>query len=76
VKVHAGTYLAGHSRRTVIPDLVRSLRPVIAELGLASDAELAELDRAVRRHLEDPDTLMMPHLLVAVWGRKPAKGPA
>jgi hypothetical protein len=50
---------------------VRSLRPVIGELGLASNAELADLDRAVRRHLEDPDTLTMPHLLVAVWGRKP-----
>ena len=71
VQVHAGTYPAGHSRRTVIPDLVRSLRPVIGELGLASGAELAEVDRAVRRHLDDPDTLMMPHLLVAVWGRKP-----
>jgi ubiquinone/menaquinone biosynthesis C-methylase UbiE len=71
VQVHAGAYPAGHSRRTVIPDLVRSLRPVIGELGLASGAELAEVDRAVRRHLDDPDTLMMPHLLVAVWGRKP-----
>jgi len=30
---------------------------------------------AVRRHLDDPDTLMMPHLLVAVWGRKPAHTP-
>ena len=73
VQVHAGTYPAGHSRRTVIPDLVRSLRPVIAELGVASDAELDQVDRAVRRHLDDPDTLMMPHLLVAVWGRKPPR---
>ncbi len=39
VQVHAGTYPSGHSRRTVIPDLVRSLRPVIAQLGLASDDE-------------------------------------
>jgi ubiquinone/menaquinone biosynthesis C-methylase UbiE len=73
VQVHAGAYPPGHSRRTVIPDLVRSLRPVIGELGLASEAEMAELDRAVRRHLDDPGTLMMPHLLVAVWGRKPAR---
>jgi SAM-dependent methyltransferase len=73
VRIHAGTYPVGHSRRTVIPDLVRSLRPVIAELGLASDGEMNEVDRAVRRHLDDPATLMMPHLLVAVWGRKPAR---
>jgi ubiquinone/menaquinone biosynthesis C-methylase UbiE len=72
VQVHAGSYPAGHSRRTVIPDLARSLRPVIGELGLASDEELAEVDREVRRHLDDPGTLMMPHLLVAVCGRKPA----
>jgi ubiquinone/menaquinone biosynthesis C-methylase UbiE len=72
VQVYAGVYPAGHSRRTVIPDLVRSLRPVIAQLGLASDDEMNEVDRAVRRHLDDPDTLMMPHLLVAAWGRKPS----
>jgi len=75
VQIHAAAYPAGHSRRTVIPDLVHSLRPVIAELGLASDGEMNEVDRAVRRHLDDPDTLMMPHLLVAVWGRKPASTP-
>jgi hypothetical protein len=73
VQVYAGTYPAGHSRRTVIPDLVRSLRPVIAQLGLASDDEVDQVDRAVRRHLDDPDTLMMPHLLVAAWGRKPVR---
>jgi SAM-dependent methyltransferase len=71
VAVHAPAYPAGHSRRTIIPDLVRSLRPMILELGLCDEHELAELDRAVRAHLADPRTLMMPHLLVVAWGRKP-----
>jgi hypothetical protein len=48
---------------------------VIIERGLAGERELADLDRAVRQHLADPRTLMMPHLLVAAWGRKPARSP-
>jgi SAM-dependent methyltransferase len=72
VAVLAPSYPADHSRRTVIPDLVRGLRPAILDLGLADDRELGELDAAVRRHLADPRTLMMPHLLVTAWGRKPA----
>jgi ubiquinone/menaquinone biosynthesis C-methylase UbiE len=71
VVVHAPAYPAGHSRRTLLPDLVRSLSPVILDLGLCDERELAELDRAVREHLADPRTLMMPHLLVVAWGRKP-----
>ena len=59
-------------RRTLLPDLVRSLGPVILDLGLCDERELAELDRAVREHLADPRTLMMPHLLVVAWGRKPS----
>jgi hypothetical protein len=54
VAVHAPAYPAGHSRRTIIPDLLRSLRPVILELGLCDERELAELDRAVRAHLATP----------------------
>jgi SAM-dependent methyltransferase len=69
--VYAGSYPAGHSRRTVIPDLVRSLHPVILGLGLAGERELTDVDAAVRAHLADPRTLMMPHLLVTAWGRKP-----
>jgi SAM-dependent methyltransferase len=69
--VYAGSYPAGHSRRTVIPDLVRSLHPVILGLGLAGERELADVDAAVLAHLADPCTLMMPHLLVTAWGRKP-----
>jgi ubiquinone/menaquinone biosynthesis C-methylase UbiE len=71
VVIHAPAYPAGHSRRTLLPDLVRSLRPMILELGLSDEHELTELDDAVRAHLADPRTLMMPHLLVVARGRKP-----
>jgi ubiquinone/menaquinone biosynthesis C-methylase UbiE len=70
VTVHAPAYQVGHSRRTLLPDLVRSIRPAIQDLGLCTQQELAELDREVREHLADPRTLMMPHLLVVAWGRK------
>jgi SAM-dependent methyltransferase len=71
VVVHAPVYPAGHSRSTLLPDLVRSLRPTILELGLSDERELAELDQAVRAHLADPRTLALAHLLVVTWGRKP-----
>ncbi len=70
--VHAGSYPAGHSRRTLMPDLVRSLHPAILELGLSDERELADLDTAVRAHLADPRTVMIPHLMVVAWGRKPS----
>ena len=72
VVVHAPVYPAGHSRSTILPDLVRSLRPMILDLGLSDEPELTELDRAVREHLADPRTLTLAHLLVVTWGRKPA----
>lgn len=71
VVVHAPVYPAGHSRRAILPDLMRSLRPMILGLELCGEQELAELDHAVRAHLADPRTLVMSHLLVVVWGRKP-----
>lgn len=71
VEVKADVYPAGNSRRTLRPDLVRSLRPKILAKGIATERELHEVDRAVRDHLADPYTLMLPHLLFLVWGRKP-----
>lgn len=65
------TYRAPDSRRMVGPDLVRSIHPVIVSLGLADQEELDALDRAVRSHLDDPRTLVMPHLSFIAWGRKP-----
>ena len=65
-------YPPGNSRRTVRLDLVRSMRPVIVQLGLADQKELDELDAAVRAHIEDPRTVVMSGLLFLAWGRKAA----
>jgi hypothetical protein len=62
---------AGHSRRTIRLDLVRSTRPVILEQGIADAGELDEIDHAVREHLADPETLVVPFLYFMAWGRKP-----
>jgi SAM-dependent methyltransferase len=65
-------YPAGISRRTNRLDVVRSMWPRIVQMGLATQAELEEVDAVVRPHLEDPRTVMMSGLLFCVWGRKPA----
>jgi ubiquinone/menaquinone biosynthesis C-methylase UbiE len=64
---------AGDSRRTIRLDLVRGMRPVIVEQGIADEAELDELDHAVRKHLADPGTLVMPFMYFMAWGRKPGR---
>jgi ubiquinone/menaquinone biosynthesis C-methylase UbiE len=69
---YAPAYPAGHSRCTLLPDLVRSMRPMILQLGLSDEQELGEVDRAVRAHLAEPGTVTMPHLLIAAWARKAA----
>jgi SAM-dependent methyltransferase len=76
VEARAGIYRAGDTRRTVRLDLVRSMRPAILKLRLAGQRELDELDRVVREHLDDPRTLVMPHLSFLAWGRKPGVGAA
>jgi ubiquinone/menaquinone biosynthesis C-methylase UbiE len=70
VEAHAEIYPVGHTRRTLVPDLVRALRPRIVGRLLTEQA-LDELDRAVRDHLEDPHTLVLPQLIFLAWGRKP-----
>jgi ubiquinone/menaquinone biosynthesis C-methylase UbiE len=71
VQARAPIYPLGHSRRTIRAELVRAMHPQIVELGLASKAELEEIDGAVRSHLDDPDTLVMSGLIFLCWGRKP-----
>jgi ubiquinone/menaquinone biosynthesis C-methylase UbiE len=71
VEVRAGVYPVGHSRRTIRADLVRAMRPQILSMGIADEQELDRLDTAARRHLNDPNTLVMPSLNFLAWGRKP-----
>jgi ubiquinone/menaquinone biosynthesis C-methylase UbiE len=71
VEARARVYPIGHSRRTVRVDVVRAMRPRILELGLADEAELEELDATARAHLQNEDVVVMPHLNVLAWGRKP-----
>jgi len=74
VESRADVAPSGDSRRTVLVDLLRVVRAKAVASGIASDAELDDLDRAARRHLADPDTLAVPHLLFLAWGRKPMAG--
>jgi ubiquinone/menaquinone biosynthesis C-methylase UbiE len=75
VEAKAQMYPPGNTRRTIRLDLVRSMRPQVLEMGLASAAELDELDTAARAHLGDPHTLVMFGLLFLTWGRKPGHAP-
>jgi SAM-dependent methyltransferase len=71
VEARAPIYPPGHSRRSLRPDLLRSMHAQILAQGIADERELAEVDRVVRAHLDDPGTLVMPGLLFMAWGRKP-----
>jgi hypothetical protein len=70
LECRANAYPPGHSRRTIRADLVRSLRPQILEMGLAHEQELDELDAAARDHLQNPETVVMPHVYFLASGRK------
>jgi len=67
--IHA--YGPGHSRRSLYLQFVNNLRERIVEAGLISDAELADCTAALQRHLDDPTTLVLSHIFVQAWGRKP-----
>ena len=71
VEARVQMYPPGNSRRTVRADLVRAIRPQVLDMGLASAAELDELDTAARAHLQDPHTIVISGLLYLTWGRKP-----
>jgi ubiquinone/menaquinone biosynthesis C-methylase UbiE len=71
VQVTAQAYPVGHTRRTIRLDLLKSIRPQVLEMGLASAEELDELDAAARAHLDDPATVVVYGLLFLTWGRTP-----
>ena len=70
VEVKADVVPAGHTRRTVRPDLVRAMWPKIVARGIATQAELEELDSHVRRRLAEPGTLTLSYFNFLAWGQK------
>lgn len=71
VDVRAAAHPAGHSRRTIVADLVRAMRPEILVLGASDERELDELDATAREHLANPEVVAMQHVRFLAWGRKP-----
>lgn len=71
VEAKAELHPRGHRRRTIRPDLVRSMKQKLVGRGIASESELDQLDQAVRTYLDDPRNLVMPSVLFLAWARKP-----
>ena len=72
MQVTAQAYPAGHTRRTIRLDLLKSICPQVVEMGLASAEDLEVLDAEARAHLEDPATVVVHGLLFLTWGRRPS----
>lgn len=68
--VHALVYRGDHPYKTHLLWFIALGRNRILEKGLFSPAELAELEDELRRHLEQPDTLVLGHLLFQAWGQR------
>jgi SAM-dependent methyltransferase len=73
VKLHPIVHLYefGHSRRPIFLQFVNNLRDRIVAERLISEAEFARCTADLERHLNDPETLVVSHLFVQAWGRKP-----
>jgi SAM-dependent methyltransferase len=64
-------YPPGNGRRSILLDFVENLSQRLVETGTASPTELKTVKDALCRHLADPDTLVVSHLFIQAWGRKP-----
>jgi SAM-dependent methyltransferase len=63
-------YPLGHGRRTIYFDFVENLRDRLIARNLISGAELEQLLGDLKRHLDNPHTLVVSHMFFQVWGRK------
>jgi hypothetical protein len=61
----------GTGRRNILCDLVENLRDGLVTQGLLTEIEIKEQLTDLKRHLDNANTLVIPHLFLQVWGRKP-----
>ena len=64
-------YGPDHTRRPIFLNFVNNLRDRIVAEGLISQGEFAESIASVERHLGEPETLVVSHLFIQAWGRRP-----
>ncbi len=67
--IHA--YPVGHPRRNILLEFTENLSGRLLAENLISDGALQDLKAKLKRHLDDPGTLVISHLFLQVWGRKP-----
>jgi ubiquinone/menaquinone biosynthesis C-methylase UbiE len=73
VRVNPLVHIYGpdHSRRPIFLQFVNNLRDRIVAEGLISPGEFDESIASLERHLDEPETLVVSHLFIQAWGRKP-----
>ena len=64
-------YSVDSPQRTFLVQFVDNLRDRILGEGLISERELNQSVAALKRHLSDPDVLLLFPLMIQAWGRKP-----
>jgi len=67
-------YPPGHGRRMLLLDFVENARDRILERNLIGEVELNDLTAALKRHLDDPEVLVLSSVFIQAWGRKPDRG--
>jgi len=64
-------YPPGHARRTLSLHFVENLKDRLLAQHLIEERDLNALMEDLRRHLENPETVVLSHLFIQAWGRKP-----
>jgi SAM-dependent methyltransferase len=73
VKPLIHVYPPGAPRRNILLDFAENLSERILANGLVERLELDRLKEALRHDLDDPGRLVISHLFLQAWGRKPAQ---
>jgi hypothetical protein len=64
-------YPPDHGRRNLLLDFSENLSERLVAQKLIGEPELTALKAELSRHLADPATLVVSHLYIQSWGRKP-----
>ena len=67
--------LNGVALGRIMLDFVENLSERLLAQQLIPERELTDLKVARKRHIEDPETLIVSHLFFQAWGRKPGSRP-